>query len=110
MILCFELSMPSCPSWNGKWSGEGRLYAITRKFSGVKGGAHAQRILDAAPYHYHWDDGWGAMVRVREVDAKEAAQARKKSVGFAGYDWMVESIIDHGAIYADHQIPVKGTA
>jgi hypothetical protein len=29
---------------------------------------------------------------VRAVDAKEARQIRKKSEGFCGYDWMIDSI------------------
>ena len=32
MMISFDLSMPSNNSWNGKWSGEGRLYAKVMSF------------------------------------------------------------------------------
>ena len=99
MILCFELSMPNNNSWNGKWSGKGRYYAKTVNFGKTKKAEkHAQEILDKGSYYYNFGDGWGASVSVKQVTAKEAATARRKSVGFCGYDWMVESIKQHGKI------------
>ena len=32
MILSFELSMPNIGSWNGKWTGSERVYAIIKNF------------------------------------------------------------------------------
>ena len=96
--------MTSCPSWNGKWSGEGRKYVIVKTFTGVKGGAQAQKIIAEKSYWYSWDDGWCASIRVQEVDGKMAAKLRKESDGFSGYEWMVESILRHGVILADHQV------
>lgn len=104
MILAFELSMPTANSWNGRWSGEGRCYARLETFRGVKGGQRAAEILAKAPYYYHWSDGWSAAVSVREVTPAEARTLRKKSVGMAGYDWMVETIRLYGKILADHEV------
>lgn len=91
MILSFTLSMPNNNAWDGKWSGEGKLYAVTRSFS--SGNKRAQQILDKGYFTYNFGDGWTAGIHVRKVDAKEAARIRKKSRGFYGYDWMVKSII-----------------
>ena len=92
-MLVFNLSMPNAGSWNGKWSGEGRLYAKVRKL-----GKEKEVNLDGTSYRYRWDDGWCASVDVYKVDAKEANKIRRKSVGFYGYDWMINSIIEHGDI------------
>jgi hypothetical protein len=99
MILSFTLSMPSANSWNGKWSGEDTLYARTINFGkGKKAVEEAQAILKTRYYSYSFGDGWVAGVTVKEVKAKEAATIRKKSRGFCGYDWMIDSIRDHGMI------------
>lgn len=99
MILAFTLSMPGCPSWNGKWSGEGRKYVITQTFSSSRKGVEkANRILKEGYYDYSFSDGWCAGVDVTLVDAKQAAKLRKESAGFCGYDWMVNSIIQYNEI------------
>jgi hypothetical protein len=99
--IAFELSMPNVGSWNGRWSGEGNLYAIVRDFSQKT----ADKILSKPSYYYRWDDGWGASVKVKAVDGTESRRIKKNSRGFCGYEWMIESIIAYGAIYADHQKP-----
>ena len=98
MILCFELTMPNCGSWNGKWSGEKDLHIITKTDRDI--GLNKKRIqeLDGKRFYYRWDDGWTACVSCRIVDAKEAAKLRKRNRGFCGYDWMVKSIILNGEI------------
>jgi len=99
MILCFKLSMPNNNSWNGKWSGDGRFYAIVKNFGKTqKANVKAQEILDTGYFSYNFGDGWCAGISVTKVDAKESAKTRRKSLGFCGYDWMVESIIDKGMI------------
>ena len=99
MILCFELSMPNVGSWNGKWSGEDRFYARVVNFGRSKtANEKAKAILNRGYYHYNFGDGWSAGIRVSQVDAKEAAQIRKKSAGFCGYDWMIQSIKDNNKI------------
>jgi len=103
MILSFELSMPGVSSWNGKWSGESELYAKTINFGkSQKAEKKAKEILVKGYYGYSFGDGWSAGVSVKQVDAKEAAKIRRKSSGFCGYDWMVDSIRDNG------EIKVKG--
>lgn len=98
MLLAFELSMPNRASWNGGWSGEGRCYVLVRAFKGKAEEEKAQAILERGSFGYHWPDGWGASVTVKQVDASQAAKLRRKSQGFSGYDWMVSSIIQHGEI------------
>ena len=95
MILVFELSMPGVASWNGKWSGEKDCYAVVRS---LKNKELVKRIVECGSYSYRWDDGWSAMVTVKVVTSVEANKIRKKSKGFCGYDWMVDSIIKHQKI------------
>jgi hypothetical protein len=90
--------MPNVGSYNGKWSGEGRLYAIVKSI-------HKNKCLlrDGDYYHYNFGDGWSAGVRVSFVNSAEAARIRRKSAGFCGYEWMVKSIIDNGKIIAPEE-------
>lgn len=97
--ICFTLTMPNRGSWNGKWSGENNFYAIVKKFNqNKKTEEKINKILEKKNYYYHWNDGWGANVEVKEVTGRESTQIKKKSKGFWGYDWMVDSIINHGVI------------
>ena len=99
MILGFILTMPRVGSWNGKWSGETNLYARTRP---VGTSTASVRMGDALIGHhsYAWSDGWRADVEVREVTSGEANRLRRKSCGFSGYDWMIDSLLQHGDIVA----------
>ncbi len=107
MKICFELLLTNRGSWNGKWSGEGNLYAKILSFSNSKAGtAVAQRILDNGPYYYRWEDGWNALISVREVKGSESAQIKRKSKGFCGYDWMVDNIRFYGNIYRKRGKPI----
>ena len=89
--LLFILTMPNVGSWNGKWTGEGRVYARAR---------NAKQYPDCkeGSYYYSWGDGWGANVEVRKVTVAEANKYIKKSVGFSSYDWMIDSILECGQI------------
>ena len=94
MILSFTLSMPSVASWNGKWSGDGKLYGLVKHLGRAKKDAEkAQAILEKGYFHYNFGDGWNASIVAKEIDAREAAKIRKRSAGFCGYGWMIESII-----------------
>ena len=104
MIIAFTLTMPGVGSWNGKWTGEGRLYCITKTFTGKKGTAKAEKLLAEKSWYYSWNDGWGASISAKHVDGQEAARMRKQSQGFYGYDWMVDSIIMYGKPLATHEI------
>ena len=104
MLLCFELSMPGRNSWNGRWSGEGRLYAKVENLGrSQKAERRGNDIIEHQPYAYNWDDGWGARVEVSEVDVREARRIRNKTQGFCGYDWMVKSILFYGEISTEKE-------
>ena len=92
----FRLSMPSAASWDGRWSGSGRRYAVIRTMTAQL----ASRLLngaDSASWTYSFNDGWVAQVTAREISK---GQRVEKSDGFCGYDWMVESILTDGVIRA----------
>lgn len=101
MILASTLSMPGCTSWNGRWSGEGKLYAKTRTFSTLTTIAKAKALAETGYYRYSFGDGWVAGVSVKQVDAAEARRINKASQGFFGYDWMIESLIRTGKIESE---------
>ncbi len=93
--------MPGVASWNGRWSGEGKLYAVVRKVSDKK----AAEILVKPYYSYGWSDGWRAAINVKKCEGHETRIIRKRSSGFCGYEWMIDSILVRGKILADHEIP-----
>jgi len=93
MFLSFTLSMAGVSSWNGKWSGGGKLYVRVFNYGrSEEARKKAQGILDIGCFYYSFGDGWSAKVTVNKINAKEAVKMRKKSSGFCGYDWMIESI------------------
>lgn len=99
MMIAFVLSMPNSPSWDGKWSGQNRLHAVVETFSDSKANkAKVEEILEGSPYIHRWSDGWTASVSAIQVDAKEARTIRKNSAGFAGYNWMIDTIRRYGRI------------
>ena len=91
-MIIFTLSMPNRGSWNNKWSGDGKVYARIRHNKAVP------PEIVGKDFYYTWPDGWTACVSVEKVDAKEADKIMKKSVGFYGYDWMIDSIIKNKEI------------
>ena len=96
MIIAFELFMPGVNTWNGHWGGEGKYYAkavnIGRSTEKQELG---EEILSIGSFDYDFGDGWMMSISVREVDGKEASKIRRKSDGFCGYDWAVDSIIEN---------------
>jgi hypothetical protein len=98
--LIFKLSMPNNNSWNGKWSGEGDLYARIRSVGTSKVAIeNAKAILKKGYFYYNFGDGWGAGVDVYECTSpKEARSIEQRSRGFCGYEWMIDSILLHGRI------------
>jgi len=114
--LSFELTMPNVGSWNGKWTGEEKKYFVIRKFDNktaekIMEGAETTPIFEGMftrtqvgvtpprkSYYYNFGDGWGANIIVEQVDAKEANRRRKKSSGFWGYEWMIDSIVQFDEI------------
>ncbi len=91
MIIQFTLSMPNVGSWDRKWTGSSKLYAIVRSFNKKK----AEQILEKPSYSYNFGDGWRAGVSAEQIDSKLAAKVRRKSQGFCGYNWMVDSIVSN---------------
>lgn len=99
MILSFILRMPNNNSWNGKWTGDDRVYARIVNFGKTKKAEKkAKELIDNSSYYCNFGDGWGASVDVKQVDAKQARKLRSKTQGFCGYDWMIDSIRRHGEI------------
>lgn len=95
MILSFRLTMPTNNSWNGKWSGQDKIYVKTRNILPKK---LADKILENPIYHYNFGDGWSARIEVDQVTSSQAAALRKRSAGFSGYEWMIDSIVYHQKI------------
>jgi hypothetical protein len=109
MLIAFELTMPNVGSWNGKWTGEDRYYArvfnFTKRYGQSKTAIEkANAILKGKNYYYSFVDGWGANVETKKVTVAEAAKIRRRSKGFCGYDWMIESILNCGKILNSKQI------
>lgn len=106
MTIAFELTMPNRGSWNGRWSGEDSRWIIVRNVGSSQKAKVKYSQLCGRSFYYRWNDGWGANVKVWEIASpSEARTLRKVSRGFFGYDWMVDSIIEYGTIYADHEKP-----
>ena len=97
-MVAFVLTMPSRGSWNGKWSGEADLHAIVKPERAVP-----NKDIIGKSFYYRWDDGWTACISVEKVDCNEGNRLRKKSSGFCGYSWMVDSIIERGSIEYDRE-------
>lgn len=90
--VLFILSMPNCNSWNGKWSGSGNNYTITKN---IKDDTARRLGLDKGEksWYHNFGDGWTACVKGKILKKGERV---KKSAGFCGYDWMVSNIILYG--------------
>jgi hypothetical protein len=92
-MIAFILTMSTNGAWNGKWSGEGNLYARVQRLAKKK-----EAELAGKSWTYRWDDGWMARVEAQKVDAKESSRIRKNTKGFCGYGWMIQSILTDGKI------------
>jgi hypothetical protein len=103
MLVSFELSMPSNNSWNGKWSGDKRLYARVRNV-GTSKTARAKWEKLIGQHTHSFGDGWVACVTVREVTTSAARKLRKDSQGFCGYEWMIDAIARYGRILDSSQV------
>lgn len=102
MTLAFILTMPNKGSWDGKWSGEGNLYAVLKRYTTKKTQAKYAPLIGRT-FHYAWSDGWGANVHIREVSATESRQIRKRTRGFCGYEWMIDEIQTYGRIRSEKE-------
>lgn len=99
-LVEFTLSMPYRPS-TSSW-GKERDYRVFRSIDYPTLAKLFPLGRSQKSWFYSWSDGWRA-----RVDGRIMAQGErtKKTDGFCGYDWMVESLIRHGAIYAEGEAP-----
>jgi len=97
MLVEFKLAMPGRGSWDNRWSGESRNFSIVKELDDARA-----LYLNGQSWWYSWPDGWRAEVSARIV--RDVATL-PPSHGFHGYDWMIESILAHGKIYANHEQP-----
>jgi len=92
----FVLTMPNNNAWNNKWTGDGRLFCIVKRYK------NKDPILENTDkeksHYYNFGDGWGALVSIKRITADEAKLYRKRSEGFDGYSWMVDEIEEYGRI------------
>lgn len=92
-MIAFILTMPGNNSWNGRFSGENNLYAVLKKENGVP------KDIIGKDFDYNFGDGWWANVEVKKInDRSKINRIRKKSSGFMGYNWMIESILKNKEI------------
>jgi hypothetical protein len=98
MHFAFLLTMPNNNAWNGKWSGEGRVYARVKSFTQRRYKERLKKLV--GNHYYNFCDGWGANVEVKLVDGDTKRKLLKQTAGFCGYDWMITSLMDHGSIKA----------
>jgi len=92
-MIGFTLSMPNVGSWNGRWSGEDDIYYFVSRQDRKK-----ENELDGKYFSYGFGDGWRAGVSCKKMTAQEANKLSRKSKGFCGYDWMIDSILENGKI------------
>jgi hypothetical protein len=92
--VIFVLTMPGRNSWDGRWSGQDRPHNRVRTLRG-------QKIIElglddqACSWEHSFGDGWVARVSARVLAPGEKAP---KSVGFAGYDWMIDNLLRFGTL------------
>lgn len=98
MLIEFELTMPDCGSWNGKWSDAKNLHALIRNYKKEDIKKYEIKNKLEKEYYYNWDDGWCACVRVKQIDSKRAKYIREHTKGFHSYDWMIDSILKYNEI------------
>lgn len=90
----FKLSMPCNNAWNGKWTGASKNYSRVKTMTDKKC-SFLGLDKNNQSWSYSFGDGWVARVSARIVPRGERV---KKSDGFYGYDWMIESIIYYNEI------------
>lgn len=94
-MILFTLTMPNINTWNNTWSGVGNIYAKTRPNKLVP------NEVVGKSFYYNFGDGWGASIAVEKMSSREAEKFMRKSNGFMGYDWMIDSIISNQEIVAN---------
>jgi hypothetical protein len=90
----FRLSMPGANTASGSWSGAGKDYLVVKTLTD-KIALNLLGERGTRSWSYAWSDGWVAQVSARILPPGGKSV---KSAGFAGYDWMVSSILAYGEI------------
>ena len=91
MRVKFTLSTPRNNSWDNKWSGASKNYFKVISIAEKK----AVDLITQRNFSYNFGDGWVAMIKVERASGRQP-----KSDGFCGYEWMIDSIKQHGEIKA----------
>lgn len=86
MLLRFEITMPNNNAWDGKDRGNKGSHFAFRNVDKKT----ADR-LDGKNFYYNFGDGWGCNIKVTK-------NKRCNTNGFRGYEWMIDSIIEHNEI------------
>jgi hypothetical protein len=89
--VIFELSVLDSRGWNGKWAEIGCKYTVMRKLD-------TKSSLIGKCFTYNWKDGWYVRVDVRR--AYQFGRKEKPTGKFCSYEWMVDSLVQHGEIRA----------
>jgi hypothetical protein len=97
MKLVFTLRMPRANTPGG-WTGADKVYARVFPLASKAATREAEALATPGRYGYDFGGGWCASVRVQVVDDARGRAVKKASVGFAGYDWMIDSIRRLGSI------------
>ena len=92
MLMLFKLIMPNVGSWNNQWTSQEKIFCVVRQVHKTI----CEDVLKNGPsYRYSFGDGWTAAVSCEVINASMAKKMRRLSKGFAGYDWMIDSILNH---------------
>lgn len=108
MKVSFQLTMHNVGSWNGQWTGSAKKYYHTISIRKKTGPGWSKQNInellngrDAANFHYNFEDGWSANIKMEIVSESECRRRTKQSAGFCGYKWMIDSILKHGKIIVE---------
>lgn len=72
--------MPGNNAWNGRWSGEGKIYAIVKPIRNTqKHRAACEALAKVGSWSYNFGDGWRAGVSAEIVDDPQKIRRIKKS-------------------------------
>ena len=95
--IVYILTMPNVGSWNGTFTGAGKLYCLVKSYKNDSD-IPAKVLSMKSGYFYDFGDGWGASVKAKKIAVSEKLKYKKESRGFMSYDWMVKEIEEFGRI------------
>lgn len=106
--VLFEYHPANIGSWDGKWSGSGKVFAKLKSISKEQKEKLEQMGFsiqkgDSHSFHYDFWDGWSCNVIMKVGTKKEFQSIMKQSQGFLGYDWMIKDILECGRIVGENR-------